>query len=77
MRPVYVKIPQEDLEPGEEGLCGKLLLSMYGTRDAAQNWHEEYAKTLRQAGLERGVANPCLFCSKNKDLSVMVHGMTL
>ena len=74
MRPVYVRIPQEDLEPGEEGLCGKLLLSMYGTRDAAQNWHEEYAKTLRQAGLERGVANPCLFSSKSKDLSVMVHG---
>ena len=56
LRPVYVRIPQEDLKPDEEGICGKLLLSMYGTRDAAQNWHEESTKTLRQAGLERGVA---------------------
>ena len=74
LRPVYVRIPQEDLKPGNTGLCGKILLSMYGTRDAAQNWHEEYAKTLTDAGLERGTANPCLFRDKARDISVLVHG---
>ena len=35
VRPVYVKLPAEDLELGDEHRCGKLLMSMYGTRDAA------------------------------------------
>ena len=34
-RPVYVKLPPEDSEPGK---CGRLNRAMYGTRDAAQNW---------------------------------------
>ena len=37
-REVYVEIPKEDQAPGEEGLCGLLKYSMYGTRDAAKNW---------------------------------------
>ena len=39
-RDVYVQLPEEDVGAGEEGLCGKLQLSMYGTRDAARNWEE-------------------------------------
>ena len=35
IRDVYVELPEEDME---EGMCGKLLKSMYGTRDAAHNW---------------------------------------
>ena len=34
-RPVYVQLPPEDASPGQ---CGRLNKSMYGTRDAAQNW---------------------------------------
>ena len=49
-------------------------MSMYVTRDAAANWHEEYAETLRQACYSHGVANPCLFYSAKTDVSVMVHG---
>ena len=37
-REVYIKIPEEDLLPGEENMVGRLKMSMYGTRDAAQNW---------------------------------------
>ena len=36
-REVYVKLPDEDYEPG---MCAKLLKALYGTRDAAQNWEE-------------------------------------
>ena len=32
---IFVKLPEEDSAPG---MCGKLLKSMYGTRDAASNW---------------------------------------
>ena len=33
-RDVYIQLLEEDYE---EGMCGKLEKSMYGTRDAAQN----------------------------------------
>ena len=31
VRPVYVKLPGEDIELGDEGKCGRLKISMYGT----------------------------------------------
>ena len=47
VRPVYVVIPEEDREPNDPpDVCGELKYSMYGTRDAAQNWAEEYSECL-------------------------------
>ena len=74
MRPVYVKLPDEDVEPGDEGKCGRLKMSMYGTRDAALNWSLEYAPTLLEAGYIQGKAKPCLFHNEAIGVSVMVHG---
>ena len=74
IRPTYVKLPAEDERSGEEGICAKLLMSMYGTRDAANNWSAEYTATLEKAGYVRGIANPCLFFNHNNGVSVMVHG---
>ena len=73
-RPVYVKLPIEDTEPGDEGKCGRLRMSMYGTRDAALNWSKEYGDTLREAGFVQGKANPCLFQHGGLRVSIMVHG---
>ena len=50
IRPTYVKLPPEDPRSGEAGVCGRLLMSMYGNRDAAQNWASEYSSTLEKAG---------------------------
>ena len=50
IRPTYVRLPAEDERSGEEGLCAKLLMSMYGTRDAATNWSAECTTTLEKAG---------------------------
>ena len=44
-------------EDAEEGKCGKLLESMCGARDAAQNWEIEYNKFLSKAGFKRGVSS--------------------
>ena len=49
-RDVYVQLATEDKLPGEEGMCGKLRYSMHGTRDAAQNWYEEYSGELKEMG---------------------------
>ena len=51
-RRVYVQLPEEDCREGERGLCGRLHFSMYGTRDAAQNWFAAYSQHLVQIGFE-------------------------
>ena len=51
LRDVYAQLPDENAEPG---MCGKLVKSMHGTRDAAQNWGEEYTKFMKDAGFQRG-----------------------
>ena len=66
-----MKLPQED---HEEGMCGKLNVSLYGTRDAAQNWEEEYSSALRRAGYKSGEASPCVFYHTQKNVRIVVHG---
>ena len=55
-------------------MCGKLEKSMYGTRDASQNWEEEYSETLKEIGFSRGKASPCVFYHKDKAIRLVVHG---
>ena len=73
-RDVYIEIPPEDREAGGEDMIAKLNLSLYGTRDAAQTWTEEYTKTLKDLGFKTGKATPCNFKHSSKELSVTVHG---
>ncbi len=73
-RPVYVKLPEEDKEAEDAQMCGKLKVSMYGTRDAALNWALEYGETLKAAGYQQGVTNPCLFWHPKREVTIMVHG---
>lgn len=54
-RDVYVQFPDEDKVAGEEGMCGKFNYSMYGTRDAAQNWQGEFSQQLVSNGFTRGI----------------------
>ena len=58
-RPTFVEIPIEDQNEGDEGMIGQLELSLYGTRDAAQNWSDEYTSTLKQWGFKVGLSSPC------------------
>ena len=74
VRPVYVKLPDEDREEGDEARCGKLLVSMYGTRDAALNWFQECTRSLVNSGYVQGGANPCFFQHPITKVAVMVHG---
>ena len=47
---------------------------MYGTRDAAQNWHNEYSQQLLDAGFKQGKASPCIFYHPEKRIRTYVHG---
>ena len=74
IRPVYVDFNDEDWSPGDENSCGKLNLSMYGTRDAATNWEAAYQKQMKAMQFEIGRASPCLFWIKERNIRTMVHG---
>ena len=57
-RPLFINIPDEDWEEGDEALVGQLQISLYGTRDAAQNWAATYTKFLVKRA-ERPTATSC------------------
>ena len=70
-RKIYIKLPAEDME---EGMCGMLDMSLYGTCDAAQNWEDTYSEWLISFGFIRGKASPCVFYHPGRSLRVVVHG---
>ena len=51
-----MELPEEALEDGEkvQNTVGKLLASLYGTRDASANWQEEVANCMKELGLSPG-----------------------
>ena len=64
-RDVYIKLPDADYE---EGMCGKLNISMYGMCSAATNWQAHYTKVLVQNGFTVGLANNCTFYNDQKQI---------
>ena len=73
-REVYVQLANEDQLLGDEHKCGKLSYSMYGTRDAAQNWASEYADMLVSIGFTQGRASLCVFFHEQRGIRTFVHG---
>ena len=73
-RPVHIEIPIEDFEPGDVGKVARLNLTLYGTRDAAQNWVKEYTTFLEECGFKTGLASPGNFEHVNRELQLTVHG---
>ena len=73
-RPIFIKIPNEDWEDGDDDRVGQLNLSLYGTRDAALNWSKTYSDVLENVGFVKGRASPCNFFHPSRQVSVTVHG---
>ena len=55
-------------------MCGKLLKSRYGTRDAAQNWGMAYTDFMESIGFVKGKSSPCTFYNQKRELRCVVHG---
>lgn len=70
-RDVYIKLPDED---AEEGMRGKLVKSMYVTRDAVYNCEEEYTQLMIKNGFIQGKSNPFLFYHPGKDIRAVMYG---
>ena len=73
-RPIFIEIPKEDLELGDEGCVGQLQLSLYGKRDAVQNWAHEYTTFLLRLGFQVGRTSPCNFTHRTRREHLTVHG---
>ena len=71
MRDLFIELPEEYQE---EGMCGRLKTSMYGTRDAAQNWEREYESFMRECGFSQGRSSPCVFYHEERSVRIVVHG---
>lgn len=71
--PVYVALPPEDPHHGK-GLCGRLLVHMYGTRRAADGWHTESSEALEELGFVRGQSSACVFWHPERHVISSVHG---
>ena len=66
-----MKLPLEDDMPG---MCGRLTKSMYGTRDAPQNWQFALRAILIQMGFKRGRASPCVYLHEARHIRIVIHG---
>ena len=73
-RVVYIRLPEEDPRSTEEGICGKLLMALYGTRDAGQNFELTTAQVLKQGGCEQSAFSPCVYNHEEKRLGLFHHG---
>eukprot|EP00973_Karenia_brevis_P081866 11349902-Karenia_brevis.AAC.1 len=72
--PTFVRICSEDWEDGDEHKCGELQVSMYGTRQAAQNWQNRVNEVLEKHGFSQAKSSPCVFHHVGRDILTMVHG---
>ena len=55
-------------------MCGRLNLSMCGTRDAAQNWFDAYSQQFVEVGFQQVVTSPCTFCHPKRAIITYVQG---
>ena len=72
-REVFIELPAEAIKPGEEGMVGRLLKSMYGTRDAPQNWQLHMTKVLVEMGFKQCKTHPSIYRHIEYDIQLVVH----
>ena len=73
-RPIFIAIPKEDWEDGDEENVAQLNLSLYGTRDAAMNWAATFTSFMENNRFITRKCSPCNFRHCERDLVVTVHG---
>jgi hypothetical protein len=67
----YVKLCAED---AQEGMCGLLGKSMYGTRNAAANWEKFSTGVCKDAGFDIGKTSPCVGNHSSLKARFFKHG---
>ena len=73
-RDLFVELPPEDALVARGDVVGHLVMSMYGTRDAAHNWEAAYSEYLAQLGFRRGQASSRHYYHPTSKVRILVHG---
>ena len=73
-RQVWVQLPQEDPRSTEEGVCGLLLRSIYGLRDAGRNFELLTRQVLDKLGFTCGLWSPCVYVHREQNMQTYVYG---
>ena len=73
-RDLWIKLPPEDPMSGAPGVCGKLLKSLYGTRDAGQNFELLVSEFMKSKDFIPGLFSPCTFRHEAKHMLSYVYG---
>ena len=75
-REICVELPMEvrTEEDERDDNVGILEKSLYGTRDAAQNFQKEVRKLMKSIGFNAGGYNACTYYHPTRHLTSMVHG---
>ena len=66
-----MELPEEN---ALEGHVGKLLRTIYGTRDAAAQWDSFANKVMESQGYETGMSSTCLYKHRSEPSSAWRHG---
>lgn len=74
LMPTFMEICEEDSEPGAEGKCGELGVSMYGTRPAAQNRQRCCTELFERNVFADTRASACEFRHVERYIHVIAHG---
>lgn len=75
-RDICIELPNEakTKDDEEQDMVGKLVQSLYGTRDAAKNFQDEVKDLLTGLGYSQGRYNPCTYYHQGRRLKTLVHG---
>ena len=73
-REIFIEIRHDDFQHSDGTKVGRLNLSLYCTRDAAQNSVRAYTEVLTKSGFETGKYSAQNFWHPEKDIAVSVHG---
>ncbi|CAK0797196.1 unnamed protein product [Prorocentrum cordatum] len=70
-RELYIRLPEED---AQAGFAGRLMRTLYGTRDAAKAWDEFFNEAIVRREYEVGLSSPCLYYCAAEDSAGWRHG---
>ena len=73
VRELFVELPEADEHYGDPTKIGRLVKSLYGTRDAPQRWALEVGECLRAAGFRECVNMPSVFTHDERDIAICLH----
>lgn len=74
IRPVYVRIADDEYAAGDGNNCGRFSVPMYAARGAAVNCHEHYNDHLVNISFTQGRSNLCSVWHEQNDIKLFIHG---